>query len=174
MGTHYQGTKVERRALDTFIKLTRAAEATNNRVNEHLHAHNLTVSQFGVLEALYHLGPLPVGQVGEKILRSSANMTLVVDNLARRGLIERRRGEDDRRRVDLSLTPEGRALVAGILPGHVAGVVTAIGALSAEEQETLGALCRKLGLAQATSQAHTALVAEHPPESRATETGSDR
>lgn len=147
MGTHYQGTAVERQALDTYIKLSRAAESTGQRINEHLHAWHLTTSQFGVLEALYHLGPMPVGQVGEKILRSSANMTLVIDNLVRRGLVERMRRADDRRSIQISLTPEGRALIAEILPEHVAGVVAAFGALSPEEQATLAALCRKLGQA---------------------------
>ena len=85
MPTHYQGTPTETQALDAYIKLSRAAESVNQRINEHLHARGLTVSQFGVLEALYHLGPLPVGQLAGKILRSSANLTLVVDNLARQG-----------------------------------------------------------------------------------------
>lgn len=148
MTTHYAGTEQEKRALDTFIKLSRAAESVNKRVNDHLHTHELSVSQFGVLEALYHLGPMPVGQLANKILRSSANLTLVVDNLVKRGLAARERRADDRRTVQISLTDAGRDLVAGILPEHVTGVVEAFGALSAEEQASLGALCRKLGLAQ--------------------------
>lgn len=148
MSTHYQGTEAERRALDTFIKLSRAAESVGRRVNEHLHAHNLTVSQFGVLEALYHLGPMPVGQLAGKILRSSANLTLVIDNLVKRGLATRARRADDRRAVEIDLTEAGRALVAALLPAHVTGVVAAFEALSPEEQMTLAALCRKVGLAQ--------------------------
>lgn len=148
MGTHYSGTPEQRLALDTFIKLSRATEVVNARINHHLQNHNLTSSQFGVLEALYHLGPLPVGQLGEKILRSSGNMTLVVDNLVKRGLVTRQRREDDRRCVDVSLTGTGRELVTSILPAHVDGVVEAFAALSADEMEQLGRLCRHLGLAQ--------------------------
>ena len=96
MPTHYQGSDTERRALDAYIKLSRAAEAVNGRVNGHLHQHGLTTSQFGVLEALYFRGPMPVGQLADKILRSSANLTLVVDNLAKRGLVGRTRRPDDR------------------------------------------------------------------------------
>lgn len=149
MPTHYQGSAAERQALDTYIKLTRATEAVNARINEHLHTHGLTVSQFGVLEALYFRGPMPVGQLAEKILRSSANLTLVVDNLAKHGLVERTRRPDDRRCVDVSLSEDGRALIAGLMPAHVAGVVAAFGALSAAEQDALAALCRRLGRAQA-------------------------
>ena len=148
MPTHYLGSDDERRALEAYIKLSRAAEAVNNRVNDHLHQQGLTVSQFGVLEALYYRGPLPVGQLAEKILRSSANLTLVVDNLAKRGLVTRARRPDDRRAVEVTLTDEGRALIAGLMPGHVAGVVAAFTVLSPEEQMTLAALCRRLGLGQ--------------------------
>lgn len=147
MATHYAGTAAERQALDTFIKLSRAAESVNRRVNDHLRAYDLSVSQFGVLEALYHLGPLPVGQVADKILRSSANLTLVVDNLVKRGLVVRERRANDRRTVEISLTDGGRALIAAIMPVHVTGVVDAFAPLSPDEQATLAALCRKLGLA---------------------------
>ena len=147
MATHYAGTETEKRALDTFIKLSRAAESVNRRVNEHLRDHDLSVSQFGVLEALYHLGPLPVGQVADKILRSSANLTLVVDNLVKRELVTRERRADDRRTVQISLTDAGQTLIAAIMPAHVAGVVDAFTALSPDELTTLAGLCRRLGLA---------------------------
>lgn len=146
MTTHYAGTEQEKQALDAFIKLSRAADSVGRRANDHLHTHDLTISQFGVLEALYHLGPMPVGQLAGKILRSSANLTLVIDNLVKRGLAARERRADDRRAVQISLTPDGRDLIAAMMPDHVAGVVDAMSSLSAEEQATLAALCRKLGL----------------------------
>lgn len=148
MSTHYQGTEEEKRVLDTFIKLSRATESVNRRVNDHLHAYDLTVSQFGVMEAIYHLGPMPVGRLAEKILRSSANLTLVIDNLVKRGLALRERREDDRRTVHISLTDSGHDLIAELLPPHVAEVVAAFDVLSPQEQATLAALCRKLGLGQ--------------------------
>ena len=149
MGTHYEGTAVETAALNTYIKLERAAQAVDVRINAHLHDHNLTTSQFGVLEAIYHLGPMQVGQLGQKILKSSGNMTLVIDNLVKRGLVQRQRRTDDRRCIDIHLTAAGKTLIADIWPGHLAGVVNAFAVLSADEQATLAALCRKLGLAQA-------------------------
>lgn len=148
MGTHYAGTEDERRALDCYIKLLRAAESVTQSINAHLREHDLTVSQFGALEALYHLGPMHSGELGEKILKSSGNMTLVVDNLAQRGLVYRKRREDDRRCVDIHLTEKGKNLIATILPIHIAGVVRAMSVLSASEQETVASLLRQLGLAQ--------------------------
>jgi MarR family 2-MHQ and catechol resistance regulon transcriptional repressor len=145
MPTHYPGSPKERRALDAYIKLSRAAEAVNVYVNAHLRDYQLTVSQFGVLEAIYHLGPKQTGELGEKILKSSGNMTLVIDNLEKRGLVERQQRDDDRRCINIHLTATGEALVAQVLPLHVEKVVDTFEVLSAEDQIQLGALCRRLG-----------------------------
>lgn len=151
MGTHYQGTDKEELALEAYIKLSRAAESVSMHINDHLKEKQLTISQFGVLEALYHLGPLQPSQLGEKILKSSGNMTLVIENLVKRQLVKRNRREDDRRRIDIYLTPKGEALIAQIFPAHLAGVVDTLAALTREEQQQLAALCRKLGLSLAPS-----------------------
>jgi len=86
--------------------------------------------------------------LGVKILKSSGNMTLVVDNLVNRGLVTRQRREDDRRCVDIHLTEAGTTLVQSIMQPHVAQIVQTLNILSATEQEQLAALCRTLGLAQ--------------------------
>lgn len=146
MSTHYQGTSEERRALDLYIKLSRAAESVNQRVNRHLQDVHLTVSQFGVLEALYHLGPMTPGVLCDKILRSTGNLTLVIDNLEKRRLVARTQNPEDRRSTIIQLTAGGQALIEEIFPRHVATVVQEMVVLTAEEQSQLAALCRKLGL----------------------------
>jgi MarR family transcriptional regulator, 2-MHQ and catechol-resistance regulon repressor len=146
MATHYPGTAEERRALDVYIKVSRAAESLGGRINHHLKDYNLTVSQFGVLEAIYYLGPMQQNLLARKILKSEGNMTLVIDNLVRQGLVTRERGTADRRAVVVSLTEDGRQLVERIFPDHVQKVVAAVSALTPAEQEQLGELCRKLGL----------------------------
>ena len=148
MGTHYQGKEVEKDALDVYIKLSRAAEAVEACINRHLKDYRLTSSQFGVLEALYHLGPLHQHELAAKILKSSGNLTMVIDNLVKRGLVERERDEADRRYITIYLTGAGHQLINDIFPDHVGQVVKAIGVLTPEEQHQLAALCRKLGLAQ--------------------------
>jgi MarR family 2-MHQ and catechol resistance regulon transcriptional repressor len=92
---------------------------------------------------------MQTGEVGQKILKSSGNMTLVIDNLVKRGYVVRQRRADDRRCIDIHLTDSGRALITAIWPQHVAGVVNTFAALSAEEQGQLAALCRKVGLGAA-------------------------
>ncbi len=148
MGTHYQGTPDEIRALDVYIKLARAADAVTQRINSHLKEDGLTVSQFGVLEALYHLGSMCQTELASKILKSTGNLTLVIDNLERDGLVERQRDGADRRFVSVYLTPTGRQLIDRIFGPHVAGVVETMNALAPAEQAELARLCRKLGLAQ--------------------------
>lgn len=145
MPTHYRGAPDEIRALDTWIKLTRAANSFGARLAGCGTCSDVTVSQFGVLEALHHLGPLRQGEISAKLLRSGGNITLVVDNLEARGLVQRSREARDRRVVTVSLTEAGKALIAELFPQHVRAIVEEMSVLTAEEQETLGRLCRKLG-----------------------------
>lgn len=147
MPTHYQGSATAQRALDVFIKLSRAASAVEARINRHLAEFDLTVSQFGVLEALYHLGPLCQRDLGQKILKSSGNITMVIDNLAKRDLVRRERDKKDRRMVFVHLTDTGNALIGELFPKHVAIVEREISVLSDAEQDQFQDLCRKIGLA---------------------------
>ncbi|MDL1900488.1 MarR family transcriptional regulator [Anaerolineae bacterium CFX9] len=150
MGTKYQGTAEEISALNTYIALTRAAESVIDRTNHHLHNYHLSTSQFAVLEALYHLGTLSQVELARKLLKSTGNMTTVLQNLERAGLICRERDRDDQRYIRVSLLQAGRALVEQILPVHVAGIVRDLSVLTPDEQRQLTALCRKLGLQQRT------------------------
>ena len=76
--------KSRRQALNLYVKLMRATNRATNAIHRHLQEDNLTHSQFAVLEALYHLGPLCQGELGEKILKSNANLTTVVDSLEKK------------------------------------------------------------------------------------------
>jgi len=146
MGTNYAGTKGERRALDAFIKLIRAGQSVSGRVEAHFSELGLTVSQFGVLEALLHLGPLNQKNLAAKILKSTGNITMVIDNLEKRGLVKRTRDENDRRHYSIGLTPKGAALIRPFFPKHVARIIGEMSILSGAELDVLGALCKKVGL----------------------------
>ena len=134
------------KALDTYVKLMRATESVTARVHRQLSAHGLTFSQFGVLEALYHLGPMSQGEIGQKILRSSGNMTMVIDNLEKRNLVKRERNREDRRFYIVHLTADGKKLISSIFPSHAANISRELDVLTPAEQQTLGRLCKKLGL----------------------------
>lgn len=145
MPTHYSGTRAEVRSLDTFIKLTRCMNSLFARLAERNSIGDLTWSQFAVLEALYHLGQMTQGEISAKVLKSGSNMTTVIDNLERDGLVRRERDADDRRVIHVHLTAAGRGKVEAVLPGHVAALVEEFKVLTVSEQETLGELCKKLG-----------------------------
>jgi MarR family 2-MHQ and catechol resistance regulon transcriptional repressor len=145
MPTKFEGEAGQVLALNTFIKLTRSVDSFLARLYEHDTLDDLTVSQFGVLEALYHLGPMCQNELGHKILKSSGNMTLVIDNLEKKNLVKRTRSTEDRRMVMVSLTRAGKELIDRILPVHVAAITQEMNVLKPEEQEKLGELCRKLG-----------------------------
>src|SRR6266545_5311254 len=147
MPTHYRGSTQEQAALDTYIKLMRAAESVTARLEPLMRAADLTVGQFGALEALLHLGPLCQRDLGHKLLRSGGNTTIVVGNLARRGLVRRTRRRDDRRFITVTLTDKGRRLIGGIFPRHARHIVRELSALSLPPQAELGRLCRQLGRA---------------------------
>jgi MarR family 2-MHQ and catechol resistance regulon transcriptional repressor len=145
MPSHYNGTSQELQALDTFIKLTRAVDSLYSRLARRGTLGDLTLSQFGVLEALYHLGSMSQSEICSKLLKSGGNMTLVIDNLEKHGLVQRNQDIEDRRITTVSLTPAGRDLIGEVLPVHVAAIVEEMNTITTEEQKTLGQLCKKLG-----------------------------
>ena len=145
MPTHYCGTRAEMRTLDTFIKLTRCTNSLLGRLAERNSIGDLTYSQFAVLEALYHLGHLTQGEISSKVLKSGSNITTVIDNLERDGLVRRERDAKDRRVIHVHLTEAGTAKIEAVFPGHVTALMEEFKVLSTSEQETLGELCKKLG-----------------------------
>ena len=141
-----RGNSKERRALGTYVKLMRAAESITARVHKHLSSAGLSISQFGVLEAIYHLGPLSQKDLGRKILRSSGNITMVIDNLEKRRLVRRERDTADRRMYIVHLTEEGQKLIRRIFPPHAALITSELSVLDAADQKILGDLCKKVGM----------------------------
>jgi MarR family 2-MHQ and catechol resistance regulon transcriptional repressor len=145
----FKGTPEEQLALGSYVKLIRGAASLETRLFRRLagEAPELTASQFGVLEMLLHLGPLHQCELARRILKSSGNMTLVIDNLEKRGLVRRERSSEDRRFIEVHLTEDGEALIRRIFPGHAAAITAELSVLTPEEQRLLGELCRRVGLA---------------------------
>ena len=147
MPTHYRGTPSERRALNAYIALSRSSTTVSRDLSASIRETGLSESQFGALEALLHLGPLAPCDLGEKLLTSRPNITAVVDELERRGLVRRERSQEDRRSLTVHLTPAGERLISSHMPRHVAAVTRRLSALTQREQDQLGRLCKKLGKA---------------------------
>jgi MarR family transcriptional regulator, 2-MHQ and catechol-resistance regulon repressor len=146
MGTHFKGSEDEVIILNAFIKLMRASESINNRLNRHLSDNNLTVSQFGTLEVLLHLGPLNQRSIGEKLLKSGGNITMVIDNLEKNELVERKPDPNDRRAVMIHLTKKGKSFIKNFFPEHLEKIKEEFSVLNKKELKQLADICKKLGL----------------------------
>lgn len=145
MPTHYTGDDAARRALDAYIKLSRARKTMGALTGRLLAEYGLTESQLGTLEALHYLGPMCQSDIGDKLLVTGGNMTMVINNLEKRGLISRERDQADRRQITVSLTVAGETLIAELFPRHTANIVNLMSTLTPEEQDQLGLLCKMLG-----------------------------
>jgi MarR family transcriptional regulator, 2-MHQ and catechol-resistance regulon repressor len=159
--THFEGSAETKRALNAFINLLRATNSLQARLSAQLDGQGLTVGQFGVLEALLHLGPMSQCVLGEKLLRSGGNMTLVIDNLEKHGLVRRERQTEDRRTIVIHLTPKGRRLIKRVVPGHAKMILKEMSQLEPNEQEDLRRLCRKLGRGEKFSSEKIEREKEH-------------
>jgi len=145
MPTHYQGGEQITRALNAYINLIRATDSVVSKASEQLKGAGMTLGQFAVLEALHHLGPLCQHELGKKLLRSGGNVTLVVDNLEKRGWVRRERQKNDRRMIQIHLTPKGARVIGKVFPEHAVAVAKIMGELTEVEQEELRRIAAKLG-----------------------------
>ncbi len=133
-------------ALRLWVIMSRAHAAIAGHASADVARHGLTLAEFGILEALYHRGPMLLGEVQRRILVSSGGITFLVDRLTAKGLVERRTCQEDRRARYAALTPAGTALVAKIFPEHAALLTQVMEGLTVEEQCTAADLLRDLGL----------------------------
>lgn len=134
-------------ALDAYVKMVRSVSTllAAVRTQSPLPA-GMSFSQFQVLEALLHRGPLQQSEISRKILKSTGNITVVVDHLERDGLVERGKDPKDRRVSKVKLTPRGRKRIASYFPRHARAITATLGVLPVAEQKTLAELCKRLGL----------------------------
>jgi MarR family 2-MHQ and catechol resistance regulon transcriptional repressor len=134
------------RALKLFVVLQRAATAVMGRMQRQADLQGLTPTEFEILEALYHKGPLLLGDVQKKILLSSGGVTYTIDRLAEKGLVERRDCPTDRRARFAALTSKGETMIAKVFPKQAENIETMMSVLSAREQAEAIAILRKLGI----------------------------
>lgn len=136
------------RALRCWIEIVRSFTKIRAKELPFIESFGITMQQFVVLEALYHLGDLRIGELIQITLSTSGNMTVVIKNLTKKGLAEAKRDPRDKRATIVSLTQSGVDLISGMFETHAEQITRFISPLSAEEQDSLTALLRKLEKAQ--------------------------
>ncbi len=132
-------------ALKLWVVLARAHRTVEDHLQANVAERGLTLTEFGILEVLYHKGPLLLGEVQRRILVSSGGITYLVDRLEKKGLVERRECPEDRRARYAALTPAGEELIARTFPEHAACIEQLVEALGEEEQRRAVELLRTLG-----------------------------
>ena len=142
--TKQYGKKVDL-ALSLWVKLTRAHATFSHLTAANIQTFNLTSAQFGVVECLGHLGSMLIGDLTKKHLVSGGNMTVVVDNLEKEGIVRRSVSKKDRRAFYVQLTRKGKRLFNQIFIQHAEYVAKLASVLTETEQIELGSLLKKLG-----------------------------
>lgn len=135
----------EERALRLWIALARCYATFSRAVGQKVSEYGLTTAQFGILEAIHHLGPLSLGELADKLLVTGGNVTYIMDRLEEQGLVRRERSGEDRRVVVAILTSEGRGIIEDVFPGHAAYIREMADVLEPAEQNELRRLLKKLG-----------------------------
>ena len=132
--------------VHVFLVLWKAARAVETYAENSITELEMCGSDFGVLEALLHKGPLPINEIGKKVLLTSGSITVAVDRLESKGLVERRASGTDRRARIVHLTKDGRQLITRVYADHASDMERlAAASLNRAERETLIRLLKKIG-----------------------------
>ena len=131
--------------VHVWLVLMKAFQAVMPHAAESIDQTKLGDSDFRVLEALLHKGPLPVNTLGPKVWLTPGSISVAVDRLVRKGLVSRKDHPRDRRVRQVELTAKGRALITRGFREHATAMETVISVLSKNERLTLLRLLKKLG-----------------------------
>ncbi len=156
-------------AAKLWMVFAKAHRAVSVNVEQSVARHGLCLSDFMVLEALLHKGPLTVGDIGARVLLASGSMTAAVDRLEKMGLVRREFTEKDRRARVIHLTPKGRRLVERVFEAHSRDLEGLMEVLDREERTELYSLLKKLGLAAAARRDSEVLSTKGRKKNNATD-----
>ena len=129
--------------LSTLIVFTRAEQKIHKIEYETIKAGGLTNSQFAVLEVLYSKGDLKICEIIEKILTTSGNVTVVIKNLEKDGLVSKHPDPEDKRSMLISITDKGKKIMDEIFPKHVDNINNIFDILTIEEKLELKKILKK-------------------------------
>jgi MarR family 2-MHQ and catechol resistance regulon transcriptional repressor len=127
------------------LVLRKAEKAVQKIDRESIAGTGLGLSDFAIMEALLHKGPLQISQLGAKVLLTSGSMTAAVNRLEKEGYVKRMRDPEDGRCRTVVLAKPGRALIGRAYAVHAKNLDLIAGALRTEERAELIRLLKKLG-----------------------------
>ena len=132
--------------VNLWLILWKAFDALQGHALRNIASLGLGLSDFGILEMLLHKGPLPVNTIGEKIRLTSGSVSVAIDRLEAKGLVERRNDPNDRRARVVHLTAAGRKLIECAFARHAEAMEQAAAGVTGHERTELIRLLKQLGL----------------------------
>lgn len=123
----------EEESLKAFVGVKRTNDILEKTVKKDVQQYGLNISEFAVMELLYHKGAQPINRIQERILIANSSTTYVLDKLQEKGYLIRERDEQDKRSMKAVLTPEGETLIKNIFPAHSETITEIFSCLSDEE-----------------------------------------
>ena len=125
--------------------LWKAAKAVEKVDKASIAKTGLGLSDFAIMEALLHKGPLPINQIGEKVLLTSGSMTAAINRLEKVGLVKRVQDHSDGRYFYVHLTKPGRKVIKEAYRNHQLNLEKIAEMLTNEERKELVRLLKKIG-----------------------------
>lgn len=136
---------MEELQLKAMTVMMRASQYMAEVSRQDIKRYGLNITEFAVLELLYHRGDQPIQVIGKKILIASSSITYVVDKLEKKGYVKRVHCATDRRVIFAAITDEGRAFMEDIFPQHAQQMSKMFEGLTAQELETLISITKRIG-----------------------------
>lgn len=143
-----ENTKLEQEtslSLKLFVVLSRAIQSIQKQITKDIKNYGLNLTEFAVLELLYHKGDQPIQKIGQKVLLASSSITYVVDKLEEKGYLSRKACPKDRRVTYAEITQKGHDFMSEIFPKHEKALRNIFGGLNNEEKEKMIEQLKKLG-----------------------------
>lgn len=132
-------------SLKALVVLMKASKSIEERVKRDIKRYGVSVTEFTILEALYHKGPLTVQQICDAVLINSGSMTYVIDKLQKRGMLKRFPSHQDRRVIQVQITDEGNKIMDEIFPQHQAVIEEIFADIELDDQKKLIAMLKTIG-----------------------------
>src|SRR6185295_16546223 len=132
-------------AVHAWLVMMKAMQAITRYALANLEETGLGLSDFAVLEALLHKGPLPVNVIGPKVNLTPGSISVAVDRLVAKGLVSRDESSEDRRVRIVALTARGKGVITTIFKEHVAAIEKVFGGVSRDELRQLEQQQKRVG-----------------------------
>ncbi|WP_436885792.1 MarR family winged helix-turn-helix transcriptional regulator [Mammaliicoccus sciuri] len=120
-------------SLKALVGIKRTNDTLDRIVKQDMKNYGLNITEFAVMELLYHKGDQPIQKVKQRILIASSSTTYVIDQLVKKGYVTRRQDEQDKRITYAVLTESGHELMECIFPQHAETIEKAFSILDDEE-----------------------------------------